>query len=311
MAVPASAAPGVAPLDIEVEVSGAPGDLHPAADASAIYTDLRPPLRRSVSQRACAKLRRCARGNLLYFDPLAIVESLVAITSGIVVWMGLWDLIDVHIMPDTGPAKLTVVLVSLVAVYANRTLYDKELLRKRAEERERRKGGRPSAGSSAHGATGAGRVPAGANGTGDPPVERSESAASAGAPNGSASSAAAAGRDELLLSLRGFPATLGLAGMGPAGSMRRLYFDAPPFSAKRFARASFALISGLTLWIGMWDLLDYHVITTVFKVCAAPVQWQCAIVKAVMVLLGLFGLYVTRSLYGEEHVKSAHFQRMT
>mmetsp|Transcript_18576 Transcript_18576/g.47800 ORF Transcript_18576/g.47800 Transcript_18576/m.47800 type:complete len:329 (-) Transcript_18576:198-1184(-) len=298
----------------------------PGLGTTQIDADLRPPLRRSTSERACAKMRRCMDGNARYFDPLAIVESLVAIISGVVVWMGLWDLIDVHIMPDTGSAKLAVVVVSLLAVYANRTLYDKQLLQERAAERERRKGATPADARNANGACGLATVSEPAQATGASAVARSCSTSSApgdiGDPAGEGSGAhgsdgppGGVGRgddgDQQLLSLRGFPGALGLSPVDGKRGMRRLYFDAPPFHAKRFARASFALLAGLTLWIGVWDLLDYHVITTVFTVCAEPVQWQCALVKSVMVLLGLFGLYVTRSLYGEEHVKSAHFQRMS
>ena len=42
-----------------------------------------------------------------------------------------------------------------------------------------------------------------------------------------------------------------------AGERGRTYFNAPPFSALKCGRA-LAIFVGLTLWVGVWDLVDYH-----------------------------------------------------
>jgi len=302
--------------------------------------DLRPRRSLSAIERMCTQCVKCVRGNIRYFDALAIVESLVSIISGIIVWMGLWDLLGDHIVPDSIGAKSAVVIVGLVAVYGNRTLYDKELLRSRAQERERRRV--PGSGSESAAQPAAAEVelpavsstspsahPAGPPAMAEVRVDiRGEYAAPAASEPPRVVSWHA-GADTAAILRHQSRSWIGTAMTGkplPAhngalpehhapdahhhAAMRRLYFDAPPFKLRSFLRASFALLAGLTLWIGIWDLLDYHLIHLLFPCCRRP-DWPCAFVKAALVILGLLGLYSTRSLYGEDTVKSAHFQRMT
>lgn len=238
-----------------------------------------------------ASVRKWLEGHRRYFDAMAILESLVAIMSGITVWLGTWDLLDNHLLPDTVTSKLLLIIFSLLALYASRTLYDKELTVLREKERRRRMSV-PS--NTPHAAPHASDVhleaPAG------------EQHAALDQTNGGADSAATPPLDANSAPAR---STLPV----PPLPMRRLYFDAPPFSAARFARASFALLASLTLWIGMWDMLDYHIIPGIFKVCVND-EWQCSFVKAGCVVIGLTGLYLTRTLYGTDSVKNAHFSRM-
>ena len=48
-----------------------------------------------------------------YFEPLAVLEATVAIMSGVLIWMGFWDLVE-EIIPDTWYNKLLMILVGLM-----------------------------------------------------------------------------------------------------------------------------------------------------------------------------------------------------
>ena len=45
--------------------------------------------------------QRAAQGQPLYFRSAAVVESLVAIASGVLLWMGVWDLLDEYLVPQS------------------------------------------------------------------------------------------------------------------------------------------------------------------------------------------------------------------
>ena len=83
----------------------------------------------------------------------------------------------------------------------------------------------------------------------------------------------------------------------------------PAFSPPRCARALIATFSGLTMWVGLWDLIEDHVLPTVFHTCRNEPSLGCACVKLALVAVGAAGLFVTRSLYGE-HGISVQFQRL-
>ena len=54
------------------------------------------------------------------------------------------------------------------------------------------------------------------------------------------------------------------------------------------------------MWVGLWDLLDVHVLPSLFNVCKHEPTTGCAFVKLGLVAIGAVGLYLTRSLYGDE-----------
>ena len=93
--------------------------------------------------------------------------------------------------------------------------------------------------------------------------------------------------------------------------LQRRYFRPPPFRLSRCARSLFAIFVGLTLWVGVWDLVDYHVLPALTSTCASANEPNpsCGAVKAGLVVIGALGLYCTRSLYGEKKVHAAQFQR--
>ena len=73
-------------------------------------------------------LRYC-RGHRRYFEPLAVAEAFVSITSGVLIWMGFWDFIDTYVVPERWWAKLLMIVFGAIGLFCTRTLYDKEMLR--------------------------------------------------------------------------------------------------------------------------------------------------------------------------------------
>ena len=74
------------------------------------------------------RTRRWLRGGRRYFEPLAVLEASVSIVSGVLIWMGIWDLMDLYIVPDTLWGKLLMVLFGMIGLLCTRTLYDKDML---------------------------------------------------------------------------------------------------------------------------------------------------------------------------------------
>ena len=68
---------------------------------------------------------------------------------------------------------------------------------------------------------------------------------------------------------------------------------------------------GLTMWVGLWDLLDAHLLPTLFDACVHEPSVGCGAVKLSLIAIGAFGLYLTRSLYGDTGGSGpVHFQRL-
>jgi len=143
------------------------------------------------------------------------------------------------------------------------------------------------------------------------------------------------------------PALHGLAAQNRAPREQletRRYFNPPKFVLSKFCRSTMAIVSGLAVWVrplrlkhsfernvdaqcktsltsfkpqpnapqvGLWDLLDYWIIPSIFDVCSETnlPSIGCLVVKSGLILIGALGLYSTRSLYGDNKVHSAQFQR--
>ena len=265
-------------------------------------------------------------------QPLAMLEAFVAIFSGVLLWMGFWDFIDVYMVPRQWWAKLCMVLVGALGLFLTRTLYDEQ--EPAADEEPKPEGpGSPRSPRSA-----SLEMPPAAC----PKRERSTSSSSMPPVFGSpVSQLRAESRSPLASRLRA------LAGHGdeptsyrqvsssqpvpsaeddgdadeerpraagaskPAGaSLERRYFDAPQFSCSRCTRALFSILSGLTLWVGIWDLIDEHLLPGIFKACVSEPDVGCAEVKLSLIGIGALGMYVTRSLYGATQGQGAQFQRI-
>ena len=54
----------------------------------------------------------------------------------------------------------------------------------------------------------------------------------------------------------------------PPTRASRLFFDAPQPHARKCGRALLAVVGGLTFWVGVWDVLDYHLIPAISGECA-------------------------------------------
>jgi hypothetical protein len=89
------------------------------------------------------------------------------------------------------------------------------------------------------------------------------------------------------------------------------FLQPPTFNCAKCTRALVALFAGLTMWVGLWDLLDVHILPALVTECAHEPSPECAAVKLGLVAVGAFGLYLTRSLYGEDGSSGpVQFQRL-
>ena len=91
----------------------------------------------------------------------------------------------------------------------------------------------------------------------------------------------------------------------PAGSASRLRSSHTPYIESRGDA-----VMPSRRWVGLWDLLDVHVLPALFTACKHEPTTGCAFVKLGLVAIGAIGLYLTRSLYGEEGVTVVQFQRL-
>lgn len=62
--------------------------------------------------------------------------------------------------------------------------------------------------------------------------------------------------------------------------------------------------------VGIWDLLDAHLLPQLVTTCEHEPNLLCALVKLLLIVLGATGLYCTRSLYGDSAPASVQFQRI-
>ena len=285
-------------------------------------------------------LRYC-RGHRRYFELLAVAEAFVSITSGVLIWMGFWDFIDTYVVPERWWAKLLMIVFGAIGLFCTRTLYDKEMLH--AIRASTGLGERPDAGLLPLHTDSAAPTTPGGEAAAAAPRCRSATAAASGSGGRTAPSADAAAelppaddgagtaarlraprrRQRRRPSRRcaGGGARGGECGAGGGERGRReparrgrTYFNAPPFSALKCGRALLAIFVGLTLWVGVWDLVDYHLLPAAVAACAAEAddggpRLGCALVKLGLIALGALGLYCTRSLYGERSKGAAQFQR--
>ena len=63
-----------------------------------------------------------------HLKPLAMLEAMVAISAGVLLWMGFWDFIDVYLVPRQWWAKLCMVVVGALGSILTRSLYDEQLI---------------------------------------------------------------------------------------------------------------------------------------------------------------------------------------
>ena len=320
-----------------------------------------------ASMRLPLCLRRLCRGSLRYWEPCAFFEALVSIFSGMLLWMGFWDLIEMLLPPDAF-TRLAMIAVGIIGLFGTRTMYDKSVLqsvRSRSEREERADAamlssmemanyageGEGSNAADAGGKGGGSGSSSSSSGNGDGMSSRSVTivgsegftditpskeacskdrnarGSSSGGAAVSAASAGASAAEAQMTCVAPTPTALSMdATAPPCQRTHRPFFDAPRPDAKLCSRAVFAILVGLTLWVGLWDLVDYHLLPQAFpgpnnasSICesadADPGPWQlvqapaCACIRLVIFAVGVAGLWVTRSLYGTVQVHTAQFSR--
>ena len=71
--------------------------------------------------------RRSAARRSNQLKPMAMLEAMVAISSGVLLWMGFWDFIDVYLVPREWWAKLCMIVVGALGSIMTRSLYDEQV----------------------------------------------------------------------------------------------------------------------------------------------------------------------------------------
>ena len=199
----------------------------------------------------------------------------VAIFSGALLWIGFWDVIDSYLVPKQWWAKLCMTLVGALGALATRSLYDQQLIHPHDSE------------------------------MGTSVVDTGDEVP------GSLAGELTPRRSSLVGGMPG-GGNGALSGNSWSDGRRRccLCLHPPPFSASKCARALLATFSGLTMWVGLWDLIEEHALPNMFTTCSHEPSFGCACVKLGLVAIGAFGLYMTRSLYGDHSSGPVHFQRL-
>uniref|UniRef100_A0A7S3AU80 Uncharacterized protein n=1 Tax=Haptolina ericina TaxID=156174 RepID=A0A7S3AU80_9EUKA len=264
-------------------------------------------------------LRRRCRSTTAYWEPCVAFEAIVSITSGVLVWMGFWDALEMVIPPDAYWRGI-MIIIGMIGLFASRTMYDKSLihaLRQHGDCSERAHAKMLSGMEMASG------VPS-ASSSSNASMDRSNNASAGGMDGGVAG--AGVSSDAAKEAVSG--THMSVDGSGSSGALqKRPYFNPPRPDARRCGRAVFAILVGLTLWVGLWDLFDYHLIPFLFKredgsgissdICSdaveSPGPWQvvrspaCLGVKMMLMVIGVIGMWATRSLYGTVQVHTAQF----
>jgi hypothetical protein len=235
-------------------------------------------------------------------------EAIVSIASGMLLWLGFWDALEI-VLPPEWYWRLAMIGVGIVGLFATRTMYDKSMLaRVRSRRTECASASMLSGMEMANGGDAASNDTAAGHGAG------ASSTRAVGASPGADGEASAPAGDG------GAPAP------APAATRQaRPFFDAPRPDARRCCRAVFAILVGLTLWVGLWDLVDYTLLPALFhgrdgsSVCEAaeadpgPRQLvrapACLAIKLMLMICGVTGLWGTRALYGTVQVHSSQFAR--
>ena len=241
-------------------------------------------------------------------NPTALAEASIAICSGALLWIGYWDFIDTYLVPTEWWAKLCMFLVGALGALFTRSLY--------SDQTAPRHSIRSYEGTSAALDDGDDPPPLP---DGPPPLVEvmSPRPRSFGQSEGES--------DVEVAAVRGTPGKTpgramtrpkkGARGVGGGGDdgptlwSKMCFLNPPKFSVSRCGRALLATFSGLTMWVGLWDLIESHMLPALFSSCSHEPSTGCAMVKLSLVFIGAFGLYLTRSLYGD-HGVGVQFQRL-
>lgn len=194
-----------------------------------------------------------------YFEPRAACEAFIAIVSGGLLWIGFWDFMDTYLVPEQWWAKLCMLLVGALGALGTRSLYSVQTLQ------AHRPGYRGDEGTS---------------------VVEQEDDVELGTILSPKRAMEAAGFDSP-------------SAQPPTRRRRLCCLDPPAFSCSRCSRALLSTFFGLLMWVGLWDLIDTHLLPIAFNACSHEPSRGCAAVRLSLVGVGAMGLWLTRSLYGD------------
>lgn len=257
-----------------------------------------------------ARARNAQGRRPVYFHPLAVSEAMVSITAGVLLWMGVWDLLDEYLVPEEWWAKLFMLAAGGFALFSTRTLYDETHVIDAGASNAKSNGSYSSIAPAGPGdneksvgpedhSTGwcscCSRLPEHEPATEtevemEPPISPTTDVESGGD-----SIDHQAPTPWMMARPNGKERVSNME----VSSKARRYFQRPAFSPAKCGRALFAVFAGLTMWVGLWDLVDQHILPSVFTGCQLEPSGQCAMVKLGLIAVGALGLYCTRSLYGD------------
>lgn len=242
---------------------------------------------------------------MAYWETGVMLEAFVSITSGLVLWIGAWDALEI-VLPPGWPWRLLLVAIGIFGLYSTRTMYEESLVKMM-------RGGR---GERVDAAVGVGTATGG---------DRSRNAEAAGTSSGSgeASEEAELGGASMLDNVSRGSDEASPSPAAASAQPLRPFHDAPRLDARKCCRALYVIMAGLLLWVGLWDLIDYTLLPLVFRGSAfsckraeaqpGPRQILevpgCLFVKLLAMTLGIVGLWATRSLYGSDQEQAAQFTR--
>jgi hypothetical protein len=248
-----------------------------------------------------ARARSAQGARPVYFHPLAVSEALVSITAGVLLWMGVWDLLDAYLVPREWWAKLFMIFAGGFALFSTRTLYDETHVI--ALDSHADKGRGSYASLDGHQPTGADDAAQPASSLCGCCVRQTKSASPPNIEVELEPSAPPSARDvetgshpmspdaptPWTMARQAGEVSIGSAPAGenatepaptpPIHSRPRRYFNRPAFSPCKCGRALFAIMAGLTMWVGLWDLVDQHILPSVFDGCLNEPSTECAVVK--------------------------------
>lgn len=227
---------------------------------------------------------------LQYCEAGLVSEALVAVVSGVLLWIGAWDLLEIVLPPGALP-RLVLIGVGLIGLFKTRTMYDESMLATVRGSRSERADTAMLSSMEMAVDDGNSKAPDSANS------------------NGGGASTATAASDQ-------------------SAAPRRAFFDPPRLDGRRCYSAVFVIMMGLFVWVGVWDLFDYQLIPLLLDAAAngssslcthaeanpGPAQlWRapgCILLKVCLLVVGVAGLWVTRSLYGTLRVHTPLYSRI-
>lgn len=241
------------------------------------------------------------------------MESVISLCSGLFLWVGLWDLIDVYLFPEHWASKIVLMFLGVLGLWWNRGLYtdaqvaalpktccrccccsSSHLLSKDAAASPKRTGytqqldsiAEPPAGDTEYRPLDKNNIAHTdhVNHTNEMDEDTQDGTTSSHDSDHKASTVHRQQQSNTKTSLPNSP------------PHKRRFFRCPPFHAILFFRSLLGILCAIMLWIGFWDWIDEYFLPFIgFNV--SDHSAFCIIPRLVFVVTGISGLYITESLY--------------